>query len=61
MIPFPCLGIDRLADRPQNLKAGSRVLGNVMVPFSHEGADGGRRCIEVGDAVLVDNVPEAAH
>jgi hypothetical protein len=61
MIPLPSLRIDRLADRPQNFKAGSRILGDVMVAFSHERADRGGGRIKVRDAVLVHNVPEATH
>jgi hypothetical protein len=33
----------------------------VLVPLSHQGADRGGRCVEMGDAVLVDHVPEPAH
>lgn len=61
MIPLPSLRIDRLANRPQNLEAGSRVLRHVMVPFPHKGADGGWGGIEVRNAVLVDNVPQTTN
>ena len=59
VIPFPGLGIDRLADRTeqfQRLAAGSlhRFLAR-----RHERADGSRRGIENIDLVLIDDIPEA--
>lgn len=60
MIPLPSLRIDRLADRPQDLEASSRILGDVMVPFSHEAADGRGGRVKVRDPILVYDVPEPA-
>lgn len=60
VVPLPRLRIDRLAYRPQDLEASSRIFGDVVIPFSHEGPDGSRSCIEVSDAVLVHHIPKAA-
>lgn len=61
MIPLPRLRINGLPDGPEDFQAAACVLGDVMVSFSHEGADGGGRGVEVRDAVLVDDVPEPAN
>ena len=60
VVPHPGLGVDRLADGAQNAQAREVVLGWPLVAGLHEGANSGRRGVELRDAVLVDHLPEAA-
>ncbi len=59
VVPEPGLGIDRLADRAEQLQALARGLLDRLVAVPHQGADRGRRGVEDADLVLVDHLPEA--
>src|SRR5690606_8552140 len=60
VVPKPGLGIDRLADAaddPQAFAAGRLYRA---LALAHQRTDGGRGGVEDVDAVLVDDLPEAA-
>ena len=59
VVPHPGFGVDGLADGTQQAKRGERVAMDEGVAPLDEGADGGRRGVEDGDFVLVDDAPEA--
>ena len=58
MIPDPGLGVDRLADRAQEPQRRQVALRRPLRPPAHERADGGRRRVEHGDAMALDDLPE---
>ena len=60
VIPFPGLGIDRLADRTQEAQRLARGLLHPLVALAHHGAKCGGGPVEDLDAELVDHLPEAA-
>ena len=60
VVPVPRFGVDRLADRPQQLEAGEVVLFHPFRPLPHQRADRGRRGVELVDLVLGADLPEAA-
>src|SRR5262249_58626744 len=58
-VPHPGLGVDRLTDGPEQPERGKiAALGKFLAP-SNERADGRRRRVEDGHAVLLDDAPEA--
>src|SRR5579863_2172485 len=57
VIPQPCLGVDRLADRPQQPQRRQAVPGRVSLSPFHARPDGGRRGVEDRDAVPLDDLP----
>ncbi len=59
VVPEPGLGIDRLADRAEQLQALARGLLDRIVAVPHQGADRGRRGVDDLHLVLVDDLPEA--
>ncbi len=59
-VPFPGLGIDRLADRADQAQRLAAVALHRLVAFAHQRADRGRCGVEDGDAEPVDRLPEAA-
>ena len=59
VIPHPRLGVDRLADRAEEAERGEIVFIDPFVAPFDEGADGGRRGVENGHAVVLDDAPEA--
>ncbi len=61
VIPFPGLGIDRLADRAEQPQGRAARLLHRLFAGAHQRADRGRRGVEDVDLVLVDDFPEAAH
>ena len=58
VIPFPSLGIDRLADRAEQPQRCARGLLHRRVARLHQRADRRRRRVEGVDLVLVDHFPE---
>mmetsp|Transcript_10955 Transcript_10955/g.36331 ORF Transcript_10955/g.36331 Transcript_10955/m.36331 type:complete len:266 (-) Transcript_10955:994-1791(-) len=58
VIPPPGLGVDRLTDRAEQLERRARGAVERAGAEPHQGADGGGRRIELGDAVLVDDAPQ---
>ena len=58
VVPHPRLGVDGLADRAEHAQARQVVAGRVLVAPLHERADGGRRGVELGHAVALDDRPE---
>ncbi len=59
VIPHPRFGIDRLAHGAQQAQAAEVVLFEPFVAPLHEGADRGRRGVEDGDGVFLDDAPKA--
>ncbi len=59
VVPDPRFGVDRLADRSEQAQRRQIVLLRKLGAPAHEGADRGRRGVEHGDAVLLDQRPEA--
>eukprot|EP00053_Salpingoeca_punica_P010178 m.91720 g.91720 ORF g.91720 m.91720 type:complete len:710 (+) comp15305_c0_seq1:340-2469(+) len=59
VVPLPGLRVDRLADGAEDAEGGEIALLRVRVAEALQGADGGRRSVEEGDVVLLDNLPEA--
>jgi hypothetical protein len=59
VVPAPGLGVDRLADGAEELEAREVVAFHGLVAVGHEHAHGGGRGVEVGDAVLLDDLPPA--
>ncbi len=59
MIPAPRLGVDRLADGPEQAQTRAARARHEVVALRHERANGRRRCVERRHAVAVDDVPEA--
>ena len=60
VIPHPGFGIDPLAHGAQQPQARQIVLVDPVVAPLDERADGGRGGVENRDAVLLDDLPEAA-
>src|SRR5690606_10847728 len=60
VIPEPGLGVDRLADRPEQAQRGHVVLVDEIRAGAHQRADRRRRGVEDADLVLLDDLPEAA-
>ncbi len=58
LIPHPCLGIDRLANRSQQSQTGLVVLLGELVTPLHERPDRRRCRVEDGDLVIFDDFPE---
>ncbi len=58
MIPHPCLGVNRLADRAENTKGREFVLFHPLLTFAHQRTDCSRCGVEDTDAELVDDIPE---
>ena len=59
-VPFPGLGIDRLADGAEQPDRLATVALHRLVAFAHQGADRGRCRVEDGDAEPVHRLPEPA-
>ncbi len=59
VVPLPGLRVDRLADRAQQAQRGEIVPVGPGLAEAHQAADGGRRGVEDGDAVLLDHLPPA--
>lgn len=57
LVPVPGLGVDGLSDRSDDPQALEAVASDVLLTESSEESDGGRSGVEVGDLVLVDDVP----
>ena len=51
VVPDPGLGVDRLADAAEQAQGGQVVPVGMLGAPLHEGADGGGRGVEDGDAV----------
>ncbi|MPL84631.1 hypothetical protein SDC9_30596 [bioreactor metagenome] len=60
VIPDPGLGVDRLADRAQNLDRAEVVLVDPFGALPHQRADRRRRGVELVDLVLLAHRPEPA-
>ena len=58
MVPDPRLGINGLADRPEQAQRVEVVLVDELAPRAHESADGRRRRVEDGNPVPLDHLPE---
>ena len=58
VIPDPGFGVDRLADRSHQANARQVMLCRPLGAPLHEGADRGRRRVEHGDAVSLDDFPQ---
>ena len=58
-VPHPGFGVDRLADRAQHAQTGQVVPVRVLLAPLHERSDRRRRGVQDGDAVLLDQRPEA--
>ena len=58
-VPHPGLGVDGFADGAEQAERVELVVFDVPVAPLDEGADGGGRGVEDGDAVVVDDLPEA--
>ena len=59
VVPHPGFRVDRLAHRPQESQARQIPLRRPRVSPLHERADSGRRSVENGDAVSLDDLPHA--
>ena len=59
VVPAPGFRVDRLADGAQQAQAAQVVAVGPGVAEAHQAADGGRRGVEDGDAVLLDHAPPA--
>lgn len=57
--PVPCLGVDGLADGADDTEGAEVCLLHVRLTETTEETDGSGSGVEVGDAVLVDGLPEA--
>ena len=57
VIPHPCLGVDRLADRTQEPERLHVVLVGMVLAQLHVRPDRGRGGVEDRDLVLLDHVP----
>mmetsp|Transcript_20108 Transcript_20108/g.45532 ORF Transcript_20108/g.45532 Transcript_20108/m.45532 type:complete len:782 (+) Transcript_20108:193-2538(+) len=57
-VPPPGLGVDGLADGPEQLEGLAGGAGHEVLAVRHEAADQGGRRVEVGHRVLVHHLPQ---
>mmetsp|Transcript_5026 Transcript_5026/g.12823 ORF Transcript_5026/g.12823 Transcript_5026/m.12823 type:complete len:722 (-) Transcript_5026:224-2389(-) len=60
VVPEPGLRVDGLAHTSEQPQRGPLVLLHPLVTETHQGPDGGRRSVELGHLVLVDDLPAPA-